>query len=87
MMSQIFRWGSCYKLAKIMRTIWPELEAWNSLDHVWVKIGGRYYDIEGEHTKLPGFLVKVDMDHAGFVDHSNELPLVKRHSSHGDPPE
>jgi len=46
----IFTQGSCFRLYKILKLIFPQAKAyWSDLDdHCVTKIDGKYYDIGGE---------------------------------------
>ena len=40
--------GQCYKFFQVLRTLFPESEAWSDCDHVITRIGNKFYDITGE---------------------------------------
>ena len=46
----IFRHGGCYELYRILRSVWNDAEAWYIDGHVYTKIDGRLYDIDGPWT-------------------------------------
>lgn len=46
----VFRHGGCYELYRILRTVWNDAEPWYIDDHVYTKIDGRLYDIDGPWT-------------------------------------
>ncbi|MCE7039200.1 hypothetical protein [Dyadobacter sp. CY312] len=50
-MKNIFLFGSCLNLFKILRTVFPEAKAWFDLNHVITEIDGRFYDITGQVQK------------------------------------
>lgn len=61
----VFTMGSCYKLFLILRTIYPDAEAyydWN-VGHVYTKIDGSYYDIKGKHVFAEGDLEPMANSH------------------------
>lgn len=47
-MVKIFTQGSCLHFFLILRSFYPQAEAWLDSDHVVTKIGDRMYDITGE---------------------------------------
>lgn len=58
---KIFTEGSCFRLYRILKTIYPEAKPyWSDLDnHCITKINGKFYDIGGEvkksHVKDRGY--------------------------------
>lgn len=69
-MYEIFTEGSCYRLYKILKTLYPQAEAyWSESDgHAITKIDNSYYDIGGEIKKSyvdykEYFKIK---DHSGY---------------------
>lgn len=46
----IYKNGSCWHFAKILKTIFPEGEIWGNFDHHLFRIGGKFYDITGEEN-------------------------------------
>lgn len=50
---KVFTEGSCFRLYKILKVIFPEAKAyWSDIDnHCITKINGKYYDIGGEVKK------------------------------------
>lgn len=50
LMSEIFTNGSCFKLTKILKTMFPSAVAmYSEKDGHWItKIDGKYYDIHGQ---------------------------------------
>lgn len=66
-MAGVFTHGSCYHLYRIMRVVWPEAEACCLAEgeygtHVLVRIGGRYYDINGAARLTIGQRAKLETD-------------------------
>ena len=49
-MRGVFRHGGCYELFRILRTIEPDAEPWFIDEHIYTRIGNRWYDIDGEWT-------------------------------------
>ena len=52
-MTGVFLRGSCYELATILRTLYPDAEPWKLDGHVYVRIDGRFYDIRGRRHLTP----------------------------------
>lgn len=50
-MVSIFTHGSCLYFYRILKSVFPQAEAYYDMDHVITKIGDRYYDITGEVKK------------------------------------
>lgn len=46
-MPNIFLYGSCLNFFLILKTVYPEAEAYFNIDHIITKIDNRYYDITG----------------------------------------
>lgn len=44
----IYTMGNCYQFYEILKTIYPDAEAYESGGHVFTKIENKYYDIKGE---------------------------------------
>lgn len=46
----IFQFGACYSLYRILKTVYPEAECFETKDnnHIVTCIDGRFYDIKGE---------------------------------------
>ena len=59
--------GSCFSLYRILKTIFPEAEAWTDMDHVWTKIGEDFYDIYGVREGAGKGLVRVSESPGGEV--------------------
>lgn len=47
-MIYIYTHGSCYRLHRLLRLVFPGAVPFHSLDHVVTLIDGRFYDITGE---------------------------------------
>lgn len=47
----VYKNGSCFEFYLILRAIFPTAEAWTNIDHVWAKIDGKFYDIDGERKE------------------------------------
>lgn len=43
----VYKNGACFELFLILRTIFPKAEPWWDGGHVWTKIDGAFYDIDG----------------------------------------
>ena len=45
----VYRWGSCYQLYKILKTVFPEAQPYMRINpsHIATQIGNELYDIEG----------------------------------------
>lgn len=50
---KVFRYGNCFKLWRLLRTVWPEAVAYYDgvEGHVYVRIGENYYDIRGKRLR------------------------------------
>lgn len=61
-MVEVFTRGQCYSLFLLLRTVWPDAEAWFSKieGHVYIKIDGAFYDIRGKHFRPPADLKRLD---------------------------
>jgi len=46
----VYTMGNCYQLYEILKTIFPDAEAFESGGHVFTKIDGEFYDIKGKNT-------------------------------------
>lgn len=70
-MSWIFTHGSCWELYEILRTVFPQAEPWYCQDpgHVYVRIDGVFYDINGRARKLPS-VPRYMLDRSGYPPHS-----------------
>jgi hypothetical protein len=44
----VYRFGNCYQFYEILKSVFPEAEAFYDGNHVWTKIDGKFYDILGE---------------------------------------
>jgi len=44
----VYRFGNCYQFYEILKTIFPEAEAYESGGHVYTKIDNEFYDIKGK---------------------------------------
>ena len=60
---QVYTEGSCYHFYLILKCIYPDAKAYDSVGHILTKIDNKYYDITGE--------VIPDMD---SVVEANEVP-------------
>ena len=54
----VYTQGNCYQFYEILKSIFPDAEAYES-PHVFTKIDGRFYDIRGE-LKTPLNLLPVE---------------------------
>lgn len=45
---EVYTRGSCYQFYIILKTAFPQADAYYNSDHVITRIGGRFYDITGE---------------------------------------
>lgn len=45
---EVYTQGSCFRLFRILKTIWPEAECWYDYNHAITRIDNRFYDIRGE---------------------------------------
>lgn len=54
-MVDIYTKGGCYHLFLILRSIWPQAELWYAFcpGHVWTRIDGVFYDINGGRLSKP----------------------------------
>lgn len=43
----IFTDGACYEFYKFLKILYPQAEAWYDGNHVFTKIDGAFYDIDG----------------------------------------
>lgn len=44
----VYRFGNCYQFYEILKSIFPEAEAFESGGHVFTKINDEFYDIRGK---------------------------------------
>ncbi len=44
----VYTQGSCYRFYLILKSVFPEAQAYYDSNHVITRIGDRYYDITGE---------------------------------------
>lgn len=44
----VYTMGNCYQFYEILKVAFPEAEPYWDGNHVWTKIGDRFYDIKGE---------------------------------------
>lgn len=49
--SDVYTKGSCYKFYLILKSIFPQSEAYYDCDHVITEIDGCFYDINGKAEK------------------------------------
>ena len=56
----IYTCGNCYQFYEILKTIFPEAEAYESGNHVFTKIDGNFYDIRGKLNSKEIHLIPVD---------------------------
>jgi hypothetical protein len=61
----VYTMGNCYQFYEILKSIYPNAEAYYDGNHIWTKIDGRFYDIRGEKdlsnlniTKVGGDLIE-----------------------------
>lgn len=61
-METVFTQGQCYNLFLLMRTVWPEAKAFYSMaeGHVYVEVGGAFFDIRGRHFSPPKDLAQLN---------------------------
>lgn len=61
---KVYTTGACYKLYKILKTIYNDAEAYyDPIDcHVYTLIDNKYYDINGLRKKSTNPLIKVNED-------------------------
>lgn len=45
---QVYTQGSCYQFFRILKSVFPQAEAYYDSDHVITKIDDKFYDITGE---------------------------------------
>lgn len=48
---EVYTQGSCYKFYLILKSIFPQSEAYYDNDHVITEIDGLFYDINGKANK------------------------------------
>jgi hypothetical protein len=60
----VYTMGNCYQFYEILKTIFKDAEAYYDGNHVWTKIGDRFYDIRGEKifTIMPNLNLIKDQD-------------------------
>ena len=53
----IYTEGGCYQLYLILRSIWPQAELWYAFcpGHVWTRIDGVFFDINGGRVSVPPY--------------------------------
>jgi len=44
---RVYLCGSCFRLFRVLRVLWPEAECWYDGNHAITRIGGHWYDITG----------------------------------------
>lgn len=68
-MPDIFKYGGCFELFRILRVLYPNAEAWYAWQqgHVYTKIGEYWYDIDGKHVKIIDKIAFKRMDDPGQV--------------------
>lgn len=61
-MEQLYMYGQCYNLFRIIRTIRPQAEAWYCMieGHIYTRVGVYWYDIRGVHYKISEYASKLD---------------------------
>lgn len=47
----VYTRGSCYQFFRILKSVFPQAEAWFDMNHVITLIDGKFYDITGEVKK------------------------------------
>lgn len=80
-MSEIFLYGSCLNFFCILKSIYPEAEAYFNVDHVITRIDSRCYDITGAvnakgYKPITDFYNKRRTSRAFTQMFNSELPLV-----------
>ena len=58
----VYTMGNCYQFYEILKSIYPNAEAYYDGNHVWTKINGRFYDIRGEKYLSNVNIIKVKGD-------------------------
>jgi len=60
--------GSCFEFYKILKSIFPQAQAWWNIDHVWSEIDGEWYDINGRREAGSDGLTLMKMDKRAYED-------------------
>lgn len=60
--SFVYKNGSCFALYRILKVIFPHARAWTNIDHVWIEINGKFYDIDGARSAGSDGLMPMDED-------------------------
>lgn len=63
--------GSCFEFYKILKSIFPQAEAWWNVDHVWTEIDGVWYDITGRREEGSDGLTLMKIDQRAY-ERANE---------------
>lgn len=64
----VYKNGSCWHFANILKTIFPEGEIWENFEHCIFHFEGKFYDIEGE----------VNPRKWSGLEKTNKLPLTEK---------
>lgn len=53
LVTEIYTKGGCYQYHKALKAVFPSAVAWYDPveGHVYTQVGGRFFDIRGEHRK------------------------------------
>lgn len=84
MIVRIFTQGGCYRLFEILNSIYPEAEPFYDevLGHVYTRIDGRFYDIEGEFKGIAFSRFKrlgdLNLNHRNWHFDAFFLPIIGR---------
>jgi hypothetical protein len=75
----VYTLGNCYQFFEILKTLFEDAEAYYDGNHVWVKIGDKFYDIRGEKvfTIMPNLNLIKDQDLINSLSR-NKYPDEKR---------
>ncbi len=63
----IYTQGGCYHLHLILRSIWPQAELWyaHCPGHVWTRIDGVFFDINGGRVSVPDYAMPATVNELG----------------------
>ena len=67
----VYTQGSCYRFFLILRTVYPDAEAYYDWveGHVYTKIDGKFYDIRGRCANAPKDLERLNDTHLAKTAH------------------
>lgn len=75
----VYTMGNCYQFYEILKAIFEDGEAYYDGNHVWTKIGDKFYDIRGEKVFIimPNLNLIKDQDRIDSLS-GNKYPDERR---------